>query len=291
MAVYWADPAHRRHRPTLRAVRERSAGGRASIHVDARRRFFGGRPLRIFVELKRPSAHMKITGSKRTCCPFPCPNVASEVLRRGAHILKRDAMLVRISTTRDYSATRRARPAEKTKQAIDRLIALPDRSALWAIRCVAHVVPTGRWSRRPRSAKSTAQWRSRSMIWAAKARNLPVSRTDRRRVRDRIRLYGSAGMTCHRTSTLQKRCACAKWVSPHTRCGRDAGLMGSCRRSPDARSRGPDFELMVDAHTWWRMGDRAIRKKPSSAWQTDGRVSHRVLEEPMPPTITKDTCV
>jgi len=47
---------------------------------------------------------------------------------------------------------------------------------------------------------------------AAKARNLPGQRTDRRRVRDRIRLYGSAGCTCHRTSTLQKRCACAKWV-------------------------------------------------------------------------------
>jgi len=26
---------------------------------------------------------------------------------------------------------------------------------------------------------------------------------------------------------------------------------------------GPDFELMVDAHTWWRMGDRSYSKKPS----------------------------
>ena len=32
---------------------------------------------------------------------------------------------------------------------------------------------------------------------------------------------------------------------------------------------GPDFDLMVDAHTWWRMGDRSYSLAPSNNWRED----------------------
>jgi L-alanine-DL-glutamate epimerase-like enolase superfamily enzyme len=47
---------------------------------------------------------------------------------------------------------------------------------------------------------------------------------------------------------------------------------------------GPDFDLMVDAHTWWRMGDRNyIRSTVDSIAEQLGE--HRIawLEEPLPP--------
>jgi len=45
--VYWADPAHRRHRPTSERSVNAPLAGRASIHVDARPAFFWRTALRI----------------------------------------------------------------------------------------------------------------------------------------------------------------------------------------------------------------------------------------------------
>jgi L-alanine-DL-glutamate epimerase-like enolase superfamily enzyme len=47
---------------------------------------------------------------------------------------------------------------------------------------------------------------------------------------------------------------------------------------------GPDFDLMVDAHTWWRMGDRSYT--PDMVEQLAGAMAEydiAWLEEPMPP--------
>jgi L-alanine-DL-glutamate epimerase-like enolase superfamily enzyme len=47
---------------------------------------------------------------------------------------------------------------------------------------------------------------------------------------------------------------------------------------------GPDFDLMVDAHTWWRMGDENY--SPEAIEQLAGELaSHNIawLEEPLPP--------
>src|SRR5260370_38096775 len=47
---------------------------------------------------------------------------------------------------------------------------------------------------------------------------------------------------------------------------------------------GPDFDLMVDAHTWWRMGDKSYG--PDTVEQLAREMSaHRLarLEEPLPP--------
>ena len=47
---------------------------------------------------------------------------------------------------------------------------------------------------------------------------------------------------------------------------------------------GPDFDLMVDAHTWWRMGDRSY-SLDTVEQLARGMAEYDIawLEEPMPP--------
>ena len=48
---------------------------------------------------------------------------------------------------------------------------------------------------------------------------------------------------------------------------------------------GPDFDLMVDAHTWWRMGDRNYVQSTIDNLAEE-LAAHNVawLEDPLPPT-------
>src|SRR5258708_12853859 len=47
---------------------------------------------------------------------------------------------------------------------------------------------------------------------------------------------------------------------------------------------GPDFDLMVDAHTWWRMGDLNYVQKTIDKLAEDlAQYNIAWLEEPLPP--------
>src|SRR5258708_39628281 len=78
------------------------------------------------------------------------------------------------------------------------------------------------------------------------------------RVRDRIRLYGSAGMYMEPMQYAEEAAAIAGlgFSAYKMRPGRgpeqDLEAVRLMRKAV-----GPDFDLMVDAHTWWRMGDRS----------------------------------
>src|SRR5690242_11938251 len=91
-----------------------------------------------------------------------------------------------------------------------------------------------------------------------KARGLPVSELVGGRVRDRIRLYGSAGMYMPPEAYAAEAQAVAGLgfhaykMRPGMGPEQDAETVALMRRAV-----GPDFDLMVDAHTWWRMGDRS----------------------------------
>jgi len=118
-----------------------------------------------------------------------------------------------------------------------------------------------------------------------KARGVPVSEFLGGRVRDHIRLYGSAGMYM----PPERYAAEAKAISElGFRAYKMRPGMGpeqdleTVRLMRDAV--GPDFDLMVDAHTWWRMGDRNYLAA------TIDRLAERLaeyniawLEEPLPP--------
>lgn len=120
---------------------------------------------------------------------------------------------------------------------------------------------------------------------AAKARGVPLSELIGGRVRDRIRLYGSAGMYmaperyAEEAVAIQSLGFSAYKMRPAAGPERD---LETVRRMREAV--GPDFDLMVDAHAWWRMGDR------SYSFATVERLAGEMaayniawLEEPLPP--------
>ncbi|MGC4052183.1 MAG: hypothetical protein QM757_22830 [Paludibaculum sp.] len=75
------------------------------------------------------------------------------------------------------------------------------------------------------------------------------------RVRDEIRLYASAGMY----QSPQGYADEAAQFAAHGFSAYSSAALGpesdleTIRRIREAT--GPGFEIMVDAHTWWRMGD------------------------------------
>lgn len=82
------------------------------------------------------------------------------------------------------------------------------------------------------------------------------------RVRSKIKLYGSGGMYmspegyAEEAKAIQDRGFSAYKMRPG--CGPDEDL-----KTVDAmrKATGPDMGLMIDAHTWWRMGDKNYSEK------------------------------
>jgi L-alanine-DL-glutamate epimerase-like enolase superfamily enzyme len=104
-------------------------------------------------------------------------------------------------------------------------------------------------------------------------------------VRDSIRLYGSAGMYMSGEAYAAEASAIAGLgfraykMRPAAGPEQDLETVRLMRRAV-----GPDFDLMVDAHTWWRMGDRSY--SPATVEQlARGMAAHHIawLEEPLPP--------
>ena len=82
------------------------------------------------------------------------------------------------------------------------------------------------------------------------------------RVRSEIKLYGSAGMYmppdkyAEEAAAIQSMGFSAYKMRPGLGPDDDLKTVELMRNAT-----GPDFELMVDAHTWWRMGDRSYSEK------------------------------
>jgi L-alanine-DL-glutamate epimerase-like enolase superfamily enzyme len=119
----------------------------------------------------------------------------------------------------------------------------------------------------------------------AKAKGVPLSEELGGRVRGSIRLYGSAGMYMAPERYAAEAAAIARLgfrgykMRPAGGPDQDLETVRQMRAAV-----GPDFDLMVDAHTWWRMGDL------SYSYETVEHLAHEMaaygiawLEEPLPP--------
>jgi L-alanine-DL-glutamate epimerase-like enolase superfamily enzyme len=118
-----------------------------------------------------------------------------------------------------------------------------------------------------------------------RSRKLPVSELIGSRVRDRIRLYGSAGMYMPPQKYAEEAAAVAAmgFRAYKLRAGlgpeEDLETVRLVRKET-----GPDFDIMVDAHTWWRMGDRNYSAETVERLAKDyGELGIAWLEEPLPP--------
>jgi L-alanine-DL-glutamate epimerase-like enolase superfamily enzyme len=105
------------------------------------------------------------------------------------------------------------------------------------------------------------------------------------RVRSRIKLYGSAGMYmspqryAEEAAAVQAMGFPAYKMRPALGPERDIETVERMRQAT-----GPGFGLMVDAHSWWRMGDKSYSRETVSKVARSIAAYHPTwLEEPMPP--------
>jgi L-alanine-DL-glutamate epimerase-like enolase superfamily enzyme len=216
--------------------------------------------------------------------PFPEPILMS--FHGGDRmLLKRDAMLIRVETEDGLVGHAPGPGSERAQGLIEAVIApfligrrLSDPDAL-------RVQFLGGPGSDPDAVKIYGAVEIALYDLAGKAMGVPVSELLGGRVRERIRLYASAGM----------------YLSPETHAAEAAAIRNLGFRAykmriahgPDKdletvrlirQTVGPDFDLMVDGHTWWRMGDKNYSFEAIELLARE-MAGHRVawLEEPLPP--------
>src|SRR6185503_13712951 len=120
---------------------------------------------------------------------------------------------------------------------------------------------------------------------AGKAEGRPVSELLGGRVRDRIRLYGSGGMYMPPEKYAEEAAAIAGMGFGAYKMRPGIGPDGDLEAVAQMRKAvGPEVGLMVDAHTWWRMGDRNYSFEQVSQLYREMAAYQPVwLEEPLPP--------
>ena len=195
---------------------------------------------------------VRITEVSSFLMSFPLPRPLKLRFWNGERtILKRDAMLIRVRTDAGVTGYAPGPAHERADTEIREVIApfLRGRDARAA----------DRFDFRG-GAELTKTYRAVEIALAdvvARADGQPLSQVVGGRVRDRIKLYGSAGMYMDATEYAEEAAAIAGlgFSAYKMRPGRGPEQdLESVRLMRLAV--GPDFDLMVDAHTWWRMGDR-----------------------------------
>jgi L-alanine-DL-glutamate epimerase-like enolase superfamily enzyme len=200
-------------------------------------------------------------------------------------ILKRDAMLIRLQTDKGLVGYAPGPGSERAQRAIENIIApflegrtLADPDALR----VQFLKGPGS---DPELAKVYCAVEVGLYDLVARERGVPLSEVLGGRVRDRIRLYGSAGMYMPPEAYAAEAAAIgalgfrAYKMRPALGPEKDLETVRLMRQAV-----GPDFDLMVDAHTWWRMGDRSY-DYPTVERLAEAMAQYDIawLEEPMPP--------
>lgn len=123
------------------------------------------------------------------------------------------------------------------------------------------------------------------MDLAAKSQGVPLSEIIGGRKRDLIKLYGSAGMYMSPTRFAEEAAAIAEMgfsaykMRPALGPDQDLETVLLMREAV-----GPDLGLMIDAHSWWRMGDKSYSSETVTGLARAMAQFNPVwLEEPLPP--------
>jgi L-alanine-DL-glutamate epimerase-like enolase superfamily enzyme len=200
-------------------------------------------------------------------------------------IFKRDAMLIRVETNDGVVGYAPGQATEQSKRTVDKIIGpfLEGRTLMDpdALRVLFLKGP----GQDEHAAKTYSSVEIALYDILGKVRGLPVSELIGGRVRDRIRLYGSAGMYMPPEKYAEEALAIANLgfraykMRPALGPEKDLDTVRLMREAV-----GPVFDLMVDAHTWWRMGDNSYDAG------TVERLAEQFaeyeiawLEEPLPP--------
>ncbi len=229
---------------------------------------------------------MKITSVRSYLLSYPFTEPIRLPFWGGERTLvKRDAMVIRVDTDAGlvgYAPGPGSEAAQKAIESVirpflvDRVLADPD-----ALRVLFAKGPGAD----PELFKTYCSVEVALYDLTGKALGLPVSELLGGRVRDRIRLYGSAGMYMAPEAHAAEAAAIAALgfkaykMRPAQGPVQDLEAVRLMRQAV-----GPDFDLMVDAHTWWRMGDRSYNLETVEKLASE-MADYNVawLEEPLPP--------
>lgn len=120
---------------------------------------------------------------------------------------------------------------------------------------------------------------------AAKFEGCALSELIGGRKRDRIKLYGSAGMYMSPARFAEEAAAVQAMGFPAYKMRPALGPEKDVETVEKMRAAtGPDFGLMIDAHSWWRMGDRSFSRATVNQVATAiAKFKPTWLEEPLPP--------
>jgi len=199
-------------------------------------------------------------------------------------ILKRDAMLIRVTTDRGRIGWAPGQGSERAARAIretigpflvGRAVADPD-----ALRVLFQRAVSDPEIHKIYCAVEVALW-----DLLGQAQGLPVSELIGGRIRDRIKLYGSGGMYMPPEGYAEEAAAVKELGFPAYKMRPGLGPEEDLRAVElMRRATGRGFGLMVDAHTWWRMGDRSYGAETCQRLARDlAAFEITWLEEPLPP--------
>ncbi len=229
---------------------------------------------------------MKIRSVNAFLLSYPIPDPPKLTYYGGERtILKRDAMLIRVAADNGVTGYGPGAASEHWKSRIENEIApfLAGRAA-----ADPDALRIRFLNRDPADAELARIYCAVEVALydlVGKLKGLPVSELLGGRVRDRIRLYGSAGMYMPPEGYAAEAARVKEMGFPAYKMRPALGPDEDVRTVRLMReATGPDFELMIDAHTWWRMGDRSYSE------ETVTEIARRIseydvtwLEEPLPP--------
>ena len=227
---------------------------------------------------------MRITDVRADLLSSPMPEPIRMTYYGGERtIFKRDIALVRISTDRGLTGYGPAPVSKRVAAHINGLI----RDALMG------EDPARGDALRAKVLDSTSEDVSEAFSGVeialydlrGKMEGCPIHVLLGGKVRDRIRLYGSAGMYQPPESYAEEAVAVAALgfsaykLRPALGPEADLEIVRCVREAV-----GPTMGIMVDAHAWWRMGDRSYTPEGIEALARDmAGYGITWLEEPLPP--------
>lgn len=223
---------------------------------------------------------MKITNVEAFLISYPMPEEIALPFWGGVRtILKRDAMLIKVSTDTGLAGYA---PGPAFERAADE------------IRTIIKVFLSGKDPLKWRQFNFTGNIETQKIYHAVevaildlvgKYEGCAISELMGGRVRSSIKLYGSAGMYMSPEKYAEEAAAIMAMGFPAYKMRPGSGPEADLITVELMRkATSSDFGLMVDAHTWWRMGNKSYSLDTiTSLAQSMSNYHPYWLEEPLPP--------